>query len=202
MPKKPALVKPLIRDYKTAIKFLVSEMKIELKETKTGALNLESIGWLKGRYNLDILADSVELLHGLLKFFIADYGTDYISATDLALYFRNERQEIKHEEQRISVVSAFNNFYGISSTEYLIDEEVEIIDEAEVTRLNDEGDAMGYATVDDDYDEFMTDDDRMIQATVDKWTDDDWDQLGVNLFGDSLKMPMSQANKLIQSLGA
>lgn len=95
-------VKPLIKDYKTALNFLADRLGIELKLTKSGSLNGESVGYLKGYCRISIGSTVQELLGELLII-----TGQSITAVELALYFRNERDMLKDEATRQQVVQSF-----------------------------------------------------------------------------------------------
>ncbi len=121
-------VKPLIKDYKAALVFLAKREGIEVKYTKSGALSIESVGYLKGFVGCKITATLPELLEHWI-----DCALNIpISATNLALYFRNEREMIKNDDQRMVVCSEFHNAFLNTISDSVI-EECEEVDEDEET---------------------------------------------------------------------
>lgn len=152
--KTPKLVKPLAKDYKAAIAFLANRLGMDLEKTPKGNLKSESVGILKGYiiaslgFDFEPSVSNPDFLEYLIEF----AGLN-ISATTLALWFRNERELIKNVVLRVGVVKSFvsqfpeyatNQTTQEKSNEELesseSSEEDEEISEEELIQLNDEGD--------------------------------------------------------------
>lgn len=178
--KTPKLVKPLVKDYKSAVSCLVKQLDIELKYTKTGSLSSESVGYLKGYYRLPITSDLSDVLCAMVD----ELGYS-VSGTEVALYFRNEREEIKNESQRISVVSSVSAALGFVLVEGVSSESV--VDAVDVVEENAEESQWEWdinMSVDEYYETFYPDQPKPLPMS--EWHPGVFKKLGITPDGKSL----------------
>ncbi len=154
-------VKPLIKDYKKALSVLAGHLDIELKYTKSGSLSIESVGYLKGWYRVSIQGSVQDVLEAMVE----ELKVGNVSATDIALYFRNEREEIKNEAQRIDVVSRVSSELGFILLDGIQPAETDF------TSVEPEAIEVEYGVVEDDREERLVELERRAEHNYRLLTD-------------------------------